>query len=222
MSATYNFAFQVINKLLKIFYNLLYHRFAWTYDFVAASVSIGMWDEWVYSVLPDLNGPRVLELGFGPGHLQLALRQRSIQSFGIDQSKEMAAIANQRLRDGGSTSHLVNGIAQDLPFEKRTFHQVVTTFPTEFIIDPLTLKETWRVLKPGGSLLVLPVAWITGKSVLKRTAAWVFRVTGQSPEWDDQFHEPFNEAGFVTQVKKMKLKSSCLVIIIAEKRKSEV
>jgi ubiquinone/menaquinone biosynthesis C-methylase UbiE len=222
MSATYKFAFQVINKLLKIFYNLLYHRFAWTYDFVAASVSIGMWDEWVYSVLPDLNGPRVLELGFGPGHLQLALRQRSIQSFGIDQSKEMAAMANQRLRDGGSTSHLVNGIAQDLPFEKRTFHQVVTTFPTEFIIDPLTLKETWRVLKPGGSLLVLPVAWITGKSVLKRTAAWVFRVTGQSPEWDDQFHEPFNEAGFVTQVKQMKLKSSCLVIIIAEKRKSEV
>ena len=97
----------------------------------------------------------------------------------------------------------------------------MTTFPTEYIIDPLTLEETWRVLKPGRALLVLPIAWITGKNVLQRTAAWLFRVTGQSPEWDDQFLEPFHQAGFITQVKQIQLESSKLVIIIAEKRKSE-
>lgn len=59
----------VFIKILKTFFYLLYHRFAWAYDFVATSVSVGMWDEWVFSVLPALEGPIVLELGHGPGHL---------------------------------------------------------------------------------------------------------------------------------------------------------
>jgi ubiquinone/menaquinone biosynthesis C-methylase UbiE len=221
MSCPNNITYQVTNKLLKIFFNLLYHRFAWTYDFVAALVSVEMWNEWVFSVLPELNGPRVLELGFGPGHLQLALHQQSFQAFGLDQSKEMVTIAKKRLLESGFTSNLVNGFAQYLPFERCSFNQIVATFPTEFIVDQLTLEEFWRVLKPGGTMIVLPVAWVTGETLIKRAAAWLFRITGQSPEWNDQLLEPFQKRGFVTQVKHMKLESSDLVIIKAEKRHSE-
>ncbi|NMC80811.1 MAG: hypothetical protein GYA59_15725, partial [Chloroflexi bacterium] len=39
---------------LKVFFDLLYHSFAWTYDGVAAVVSLGRWKGWVYSVIPFL------------------------------------------------------------------------------------------------------------------------------------------------------------------------
>lgn len=161
---------------------MLYHRFAWAYDFAASSVSVGMLNEWMFSVLPVLKGPKVLELGHGPGHFQLSLKKNSFQSFGLDQSKEMVVLASQRVLLEGFASLLVNGVSQPRPFETSTFHQVVATFPTEFIVDHQTLGEVFWVLKPGGSLLVLPVAWITGESFFHRIAAWLFGITGQSPE----------------------------------------
>ena len=208
----------VINRILKTFFYLLYHRFAWAYDFVAASVSVGMWDEWVFSVLPDLEGPMVLELGHGPGHLQLALRKNSIQSFGLDQSREMSSLASQRLLLAGYSSLLVNGIAQHLPFSTSIFHQVVATFPTEFIVDHQTLEEVIRVLKPGGNLLMLPVARITGEGFVHRIASWLFYITGQTPEWDDRMLIPFQDVGFTARVEYTKMESSELILIRAEKR----
>jgi len=207
----------VLNRILKTFFYLLYHRFAWAYDFVATSVSVGMWDEWVLSVLPDLAGPMVLELGHGPGHLQLSLRNNSIQSFGLDQSRDMGSLARQRLLLVGYSSLLVNGLAQHIPFGAGTFHQVVATFPTEFIVDHQTLEEIIRVLKPGGFLLVLPVAWITGEGFVDRIASWLFDITGQSPNWDDRMLIPFQDVGFTARVEYKKMESSELVLIIAEK-----
>jgi len=124
----------------------------------------------------------VLELGNGPGHLQLSLKKNSFQSFSLDQSKEMGVLSSQRLLLEGFASLLVNGVSQHRPFETRIFHQVAATFPIEFIVDHPTLGEAFRVLKPGGSLLVLPVAWITGDSFFHRIAVWLFGITGQSPE----------------------------------------
>ena len=58
--------------ILRTFFKLLYHQFSWTYDWVASIVSLGEWQNWVSSVLPYIIGPNVLEIGFGPGHLQAA------------------------------------------------------------------------------------------------------------------------------------------------------
>ena len=220
MGESLNLFSTVINRILKTFFYLLYHRFAWAYDFVASAVSVGMWNEWVLSILPDLEGPKVLELGHGPGHLQLSLKENSIQSFGLDQSKEMGDLASQRLRLDGFASLLVNGVSQHLPFETSTFNQVVATFPTEFIVDHQTLEEVLRILKPGGSLLVIPVAWITGERFVHRIAAWLFGFTGQSPEWDDRMLTPFHDVGFSARVEYKKMESSDLVFIIADKRKT--
>ena len=57
---------------MRAFFAGLYTQMAWTYDLVAAVVSVGMWTSWVRSTLTYLNGPQVLELGHGPGHLQIA------------------------------------------------------------------------------------------------------------------------------------------------------
>ena len=67
-----------INHLLKISFHLLYHQLAWVYDWIAALVSCGLWNTWVVQALPYLEGPLVLELGPGPGHMQAALRRMGV------------------------------------------------------------------------------------------------------------------------------------------------
>src|SRR5450830_1634642 len=130
---------RLIQILLRPIYYLLYHQFAWTYDLVASMVSLGRWQDWIHSALPYLNG-RVLEIGFGPGHLQFSLNEKDLPSFGLDESRQMARQASRRLRKQGVTSHLSRGYAQYIPFASGVFDSVVATFPAEYIFDSRTLK----------------------------------------------------------------------------------
>jgi ubiquinone/menaquinone biosynthesis C-methylase UbiE len=49
----------------------------------------------------------------------------------------------------------VRACAQALPFHAGSFDSVVSTFPTEFIFDPATLKEMARVMGQGGTVVVV-------------------------------------------------------------------
>jgi ubiquinone/menaquinone biosynthesis C-methylase UbiE len=170
---------RLLLSLFRLFFHLLYHPFAWTYDLVAATVSLGRWKGWVMSALPYLDG-RVLEIGFGPGHLQQAMEVRGLTAFGLDESRQMGHLARQGLRRKGLPVRLARGYAQHLPFLSGVFDTVVATFPAEYIFDTVTLAETYRVLVSGGRLVLMPVAWITGRSLLERLAAWLFKVTGEA------------------------------------------
>jgi len=210
-------AARLTSRVLPLFFRLLYHEFAWSYDLVAATVSLGMWKRWVYSALPYLPGPRVLELGHGPGHLQAALAHREVFAAGLDESRQMGRQARARLRRLGYPQRLLNGYAQRLPFTANTFHQVAATFPSDYIVQPDTLAEIRRVLLPGGELVVLPFAWHTGQGALHRLAAGLFRITGEAPDWDQAFVEPFRRAGFQTRLEWHTLPNSRLVILRARK-----
>lgn len=208
---------RLLPHFLKVFFNLLYNQFAWAYDLVAALVSLGRWKTWVTSTLPYLKGPRVLEVGHGPGHLQAALSELGVWTCGVDVSFRMGLVALGNLCVGGYVPVLVNGYAQYLPFPNEHFHQVVATFPSDFIFQPETLTELRRILVPGGHLLVLPVAWITGYSFFERLAAWLFRVTGQSQYLHEAFTTPFLQAGFDLQIERKQLNSSVVLLLHARK-----
>jgi len=208
---------RLYSSFFNLFFKLLYHQFAWSYDWVAAAVSLGEWNSWTQATLPYLQGPRVLELGFGPGHLQVSLQESEIWTVGIDESWQMASQATLRLKYINLNPRLVNGYAQYLPFSSLSFDQVVTTFPTRFIFNPITLAEIQRVLTPGGTLVTLPVAWITGRGLLHRMAASLFHLTGQSPDLDENIDLPFIQAGFITHLEQVQFKSSQILFIIAQK-----
>jgi len=191
---------------------------AWAYDWVAAIVSVGRWETWVMSALPDLPGPRVLELGNGTGHLQISLAQRRLTAFGLDQSRQMSRITRRRMHALSYESLLVTGMAQTLPYRTQSFNQVVSTFPTPYIFERQTLEEIFRVLIPGGTLIVIPEAWITGESLSDRIAAGAFRLLGQAPNWEDSILQPFLEAGFTTYIERRKLPSSEILVIRAVKQ----
>jgi ubiquinone/menaquinone biosynthesis C-methylase UbiE len=204
-----------VRNLMQVFFRLLYHPFACTYDFVAAAVSFGRWNDWVRTVQPLIDGRRVLELGHGPGHLQRILLDRGLSVIGLDESAQMGRLAGRRL---GSGSRLTRGLAQNLPFPKESFETIVATFPTEYIFDQRTLSEIRRCLSAAGRLVVLPAAW--PKNALLR---WLYKVTGENPSelsesLKSKLQQPFKDAGFATSARIIEVKSSQLLIVLAQKR----
>jgi ubiquinone/menaquinone biosynthesis C-methylase UbiE len=203
----------IFEASLRLFFNLLYHQFAWTYDIVAWMVSLGAWQKWVLSVLPYLDGSKTLEIGFGPGHLQSALHRKGVITFGLDESRQMGRITARRLTRQGVQPRLVRGNALVLPFAEWSFHQVVLTFPSEYILNRPCLAEIDRVLADDGVVIMLPLAWITGHRPVERVVAWLTRVTGEAPEWHEESLEPLKRAGFNIDSEMVELSSSKILII---------
>jgi ubiquinone/menaquinone biosynthesis C-methylase UbiE len=216
----------LLPRFLKLFFRLLYHQLSWAYDLVAWVVSAGEWQNWVLTILDDFKISRVLELGFGPGHLQAAIHRSGSSPVGIDSSPQMAGIAYKRLVMCGFSPLLVNGYAQFLPFKNSCFDRLIATFPTNFILDPLALSEAYRVLTPGGAFTVLPLARPAGNSVVSNVLGWLFRITGQASDEETEnvldelrsvYLDPFSQAGFTINLTYRKVKSGELWIIQATK-----
>jgi ubiquinone/menaquinone biosynthesis C-methylase UbiE len=211
---------RLIQILLRPFFHLLYHQFAWTYDLVAAVVSLGRWKEWVGTALPYLSG-NVLEIGFGPGHLQASLIVKNISTFGLDESAQMVRQATKRLQKKGASNHLVRGYAQNIPFPGEIFNNVVATFPAEYIFEPRTLNEIRRVLLPAGQLVIIPTAWITGGGPLERLAAWVFKASGEAPGNPNLMAATvkarFVNAGYIASSEIVEKRGSQVLVIVAKK-----
>jgi len=174
-------------RFIERVFHHFYREFAWTFDPVAWAVSGGLWFGWVRAALPELRG-RVLELGFGTGHLQLALAARPYV-VGVDASPQMARIAARRLRRHGHAPRLARGHAQALPFPAASFDTVVATFPSEYILDPVTHQEIHRVLAPGGRLVVVPLAQID-PGIYARVIDVVYRLALLAPVYRDPRAEP--------------------------------
>lgn len=211
----------LLSSFLRVFFRLLYHSFAWSYDLVSAAVSLGRWNDWVRAVVDLLGEESVLELGHGPGHLQVTMRQRGIRAYGIDESRQMGQQARRGIRRRGGEVRLARARAERLPFPAETFGTVVATFPTEYIFAQATLAEALRVLKPGGNLVVLFGAWPVGKGAADRAIAWLYRVTGQlppEPQRLERMTAPVAAAGFEAKSEWIRRDSTDLFVLCGKKQ----
>ncbi|MBW3627959.1 MAG: class I SAM-dependent methyltransferase [Gemmatimonadetes bacterium] len=130
-----------------------YSRLAPAYD--------ARWERYVREstrfTLYDLPLPprlRLLDVGCGTGYLlgQALEREPDITPVGLDLSREMLAVARDRL---GSRARLVDGTAERLPFSDSAFDTVVTNSALHYVRDPeRAIRELARVLRPGGTLVV--------------------------------------------------------------------
>lgn len=221
----------MMRKFMRFFFHHFYHALAWTYDFVAAVVSIGRWKAWGRAALPylsaersrqSLRGKRVLEIGFGPGHLLVEMNRGGFQAIGLDESPQMIRQAKRNLSWNNFPAALSRGYAQFLPFESDSFDSVVSTFPSEYIADPRTLAEARRVLKEDGRFIIVPVAWTGGASLLERGSRWLFRATGQGGEGVEARITVFlAEHGFSAVCSKVEIRHSTVLVVVAEKVKTE-
>ncbi|MCZ7553878.1 MAG: methyltransferase domain-containing protein [Anaerolineales bacterium] len=215
---------ELLSKSLRFFFQLLYHQFAWAYDLVAYTVSLGQWSEWISAAYSRLDVQPVLEVGFGTGQLQFDLTQKGFAVYGIDESRQMARLTRQKLVRGGLEPRILRGVAQNLPFPANSFGCVVSTFPAEYIFDLETIREIQRVLLPGGKAVICPVAWITGKTIPQRLAAGLFRVTHESPPMQEllagplqAYSERLADLGFKVSYEVVESNSSKMLLITAQK-----
>lgn len=199
---------------MRFFFNLLYHPLAFTYDLVAATVSLGHWKNWVYSIISFIEGTRILELGHGPGHLQRILLNRGLFIAAMDESAQMGTLAKRRL---GSSHKLTRALAQKIPFASESFDTIISTFPSEYIFDMQTLSDAYRVLRNRGRFIILLAAWPKNPLL-----ALLFKVAGQSPSdayesIKSKTKDTFAHTKFNLEVQIVEVKSSNLLIVIANK-----
>jgi ubiquinone/menaquinone biosynthesis C-methylase UbiE len=209
----------MLRRLLRFGFRLLYNEGAWTYDWVARFVSMGQWRSWQRAALIHLRGQRVLEIAHGTGNMLLDLCALGFRPIGLDMSRAMGRIATQKLRTRGLGVPLVRARVQSLPFAGGAFPCLLATFPTDFIIAPETIAEVKRVLRPGGVLVFVPVAEITGPAWRDRFAEWLFRITGQSAaDWFAPLLTRYRAAGFTTRLERVTLPRSVVTLVVAERQ----
>ena len=207
-------------RLVRFGFRLLYNELAWTYDLVSAVVSLGDWRRWQRAALRYLGvdpGACVLELAHGTGNLQIDLRTAGVTSVGLDLSPAMGRITRRKLLRHRIQPNLVRGKGQALPFPSESFPTVVSTFPTEFIIDPDTVREVYRVLTREGRFVIVVNGLLTGGGVLRVVLEWAYRITGQRGPWPGDPMGVFRQAGFTLTQVEVPLKRSTVLLFVASK-----
>jgi ArsR family transcriptional regulator len=98
----------------------------------------------------------LLEVGVGTGGLLARLRGKSESLIGVDHAPAMLAAARQRLAEAGIANvDLRLGEMEHLPLEAASVDGAVLNMVLHHAPDPLTvLREIFRVLRPGGLLLI--------------------------------------------------------------------
>ena len=105
------------------------------------------------SLLPDVSGRQVLDVGCGPGAYTEELIDRGATVTGVDMSPRMLELARRRV---GDDIKLVEAdINQPLKmFDDEEFEVINAPLCLEYILDWLALfKEFHRILKPNGVFL---------------------------------------------------------------------
>jgi SAM-dependent methyltransferase len=157
----------------------------------------------IRAALALAQGEKVLDIGSGPGLLacEMAAEVGAVGSVdGIDPSESMLALARgRRPPEGAGEIRFVAGDACALPFAAGRFDAAVATQVYEYVHDlPAALGEAFRVLKPGGRLLVLDTDW--GSIVWHSSNAE--RMRRVLAAWDEHLvdpHLPRSLTGLLTE-----------------------
>jgi demethylmenaquinone methyltransferase/2-methoxy-6-polyprenyl-1,4-benzoquinol methylase len=129
------------------------------YDRIGAVMSFGQDPRWRRALVQTIDpraGQRVLDVATGTGMVAFALARRGCTVLGVDQSPQMLAMAEAKLRRApelGDRVSFAKGEAEHLPFETASFDALTFTYLLRYVDDRVaTLTELARVVKPGGRI----------------------------------------------------------------------
>lgn len=105
-------------------------------------------------------GEKVLDVGCGTGGVTIPAKLRvgkNGEVTGIDPAPEMIAVARQKASRAGLEIDFRVGVIESLPFPNGTFDAVTSSLMMHHLPEHVQVKglaEIWRVLKPGGWILI--------------------------------------------------------------------
>jgi tRNA (uracil-5-)-methyltransferase TRM9 len=127
------------------------------YNLIAKEFSASrreIWEELNFLFANLKEGEKVLDLGCGNGRWYQVFKEKKVDYFGVDNSEKLIEIAKENFPD----AKFFIGDALNLSFPDNFFDKVYSIallhhIPSEnFRVE--VLKETKRVLKPGGILIL--------------------------------------------------------------------
>jgi ubiquinone/menaquinone biosynthesis C-methylase UbiE len=122
----------------------------------------------VESLAPMESGSTIVDLGTGPGILSIELHKLLPQAkiIGMDLSSDMLDIARKNAHEAGMSNFETRlGKAEEIPIESNSVNLVVTQSSFhEWEDQRKGLSESFRILKPGGSLILKDYnrSWLSG------------------------------------------------------------
>ena len=102
-------------------------------------------------------GSHVLEVAPGPGYFAIELAKLGpCQVTGLDISHTFVEIARRNAAEAGVDIDFQHGNAASMPFDDQSFDFLVCRAAFKNFAQPLrALEEMYRVLKPGGRVLII-------------------------------------------------------------------
>ena len=125
---------------------------------------------------------RFLEIGVGTGRIALPLAELGYDVTGVDISREMLAKLREKLAAHVAAGRALRLRAEEadvhvLPFKDAEFDAVIAVHVFHLVEDPRrAVEEVFRVLRPGGSLLICG-DMIDGTDLPSVTTRWSEIVT---------------------------------------------
>jgi len=153
------------------------------YDFLNRLLSVGQdkyWRQRAIDLLDPMENERILDVATGTGDMviEVAKRNLSVRIFGIDFSQRMLDLGRIKIARNGYNQavSLQIGSGECLPFADESFDGVICAFGIRNFADmQLGLREFFRVLKPGGRIVVLEFS-IPQNQFLKTAYEWYFNI----------------------------------------------
>ncbi len=131
-----------------------FDKIARDYDRMNHLMTLGLDCLWRRRAVRGLHG-NVLDVACGTGDMVVELLKHGCTVTGVDLSEEMMAIARQKAP--AATFMLAD--AEHLPFPDEAFDAVTCAFGVRnFVHLEQGLSEMLRVLKPGGTMVILELA----------------------------------------------------------------
>lgn len=146
----------------------VFNSVASKYDVMNDAMSMGIhriWKEAMMDWLAPRAGQRLLDVAGGTGDISFKFLKRAGQGHAtvLDLTEPMLIEGRKRAEAGAMADSLdwVVGDAMALPFEDNTFDVYTISFGIRNVTRPQeALNEAFRVLRPGGRLMVLEFSQI--------------------------------------------------------------
>jgi ubiquinone/menaquinone biosynthesis C-methylase UbiE len=106
--------------------------------------------------LPDLPGLSVLDIATGAGHTAFFFAQKHADTFAVDINEDMLRVAQEESDKRSLSIRFLKCPADDLMFDDETFDVASCRLAAHHFQDvDAFIAEVARVLRPGGTLLVI-------------------------------------------------------------------